>query len=173
MIVRRRALKGVVSRSLRWAPVTSILGPRQCGKTTLARMVAGNRAHFFDLENPLDYERLANPSRTLGNLKGLVVLDEIQRRPELFNHLRVLADRRPLRCRFLILGSASPFVVKGVSESLAGRVAFVPMGGFSLSEVGNGGADRLWLRGSFPRSFLARTGEFEPTIGPAQCYREN
>lgn len=139
------------------SPVTAILGPRQCGKTTLARDIAQTRAAtFFDLERPADRARLREGERTLGPLTGLVVIDEIQRQPELFNLLRVLADRRPRRAQFLILGSASPDLVKGVSETLAGRVSFVDMGGFGLDEVGASQFERLWVRGGFPRSYLAR-----------------
>jgi len=159
-MLNRPRLEEAVRRRMAWNPVTSILGPRQCGKTTLARMVAaGTRSHYFDLEKASDFRRLEDPERALGGLRGLVVLDEIQRRPELFNHLRVLSDRRPLPCRFLILGSAAPEMVKGVSESLAGRVGFVGMGAFLLGETGMAGMDRLWLRGGFPRSFLAKGEE--------------
>jgi len=159
MLARKRLLKTVLDR-MGWNPVTSILGPRQCGKTTLARMAIQRRnVHYFDLEKPVDFDRLANPARAIDGLRGLVILDEIQRRPELFNYLRVLSDRRPLRCRFLILGSATPGMVKGVSESLAGRVAFVNMGGFTLDETGASSTTRLWLRGGFPRSFLAGNEE--------------
>ena len=99
--------------------------------------------------------RLSAPMRNLGALSGLVVIDEIQRRPELFEILRVLIDRPEAATRFLILGSASPSLVKGVSESLAGRVGFLDLGGFDLRETGAESRDKLWLRGGFPRSFLA------------------
>ena len=156
-MLKRLRLEASVKKQMGWNPVTAIFGPRQCGKTTLARKVAGTRAHYFDLEKAVDHERLGDPERALAGLKGLVVLDEIQRRPELFSRLRVLADRRPLPCRFLILGSAAPEMVKGVSESLAGRVGFVNMGGFLLEETGSKSASLLWLRGGFPRSFLAKS----------------
>ena len=138
-------------------PVVSILGPRQCGKSTLARMFcAEQNIVFFDLENPVDRRRLESPMQTLSTLKGLVVLDEIQRSPELFEILRVLADRPDHPARFLVLGSAAPSLLKGISESLAGRVTFVDLSGFSLSEVGGlSSLGRLWLRGGFPRSYLA------------------
>jgi len=110
--------------------VTSLLGPRQCGKTTLARALATRPDAYFDLEDPLDLARLEAPQQTLGKLTGLVVIDEIQRRPDLFPLLRVLADRPGTPARFLILGSASLDLVKGVSESLAGRVGFVDLSGF-------------------------------------------
>ena len=157
MNVVRSALLRRVADALKRAPVVALLGPRQCGKTTLARDIARSRtATFLDLERAADRARLQEPEFLLGPLKGLIVIDEIQREPGLFNVLRVLADRRPVRARFLILGSASPDLVKGVSESLAGRVAFVDMGGFSLEEAGAPRFDRLWLRGGFPRSYLAR-----------------
>ena len=137
----------------------ALLGPRQCGKSTLAREVAAEdlRVTYFDLERPADLRRLENPELALANAPGLVVLDEIQRKPELFEVLRVLIDRSPAPRRFLALGSASLDVVKGASESLAGRVAFVDLTGFLLDEVDDGA--RLWLRGGFPRSYLAPTEE--------------
>ena len=143
-----------VSRS----PVTALLGPRQCGKTTLARQFAATcESTLFDLESEPDVRRLSNPELVLGGLDGLVVLDEIQRMPWLFNALRVLVDRAEGRSRFLILGSASPDLVRGVSESLAGRVEFIELGGFDLAETGAEAWRTLWLRGGLPRSFLAET----------------
>ena len=145
----------------RRSPVTLLLGPRQCGKTTLARWIyrrAGKRS-FFDLENPSDLGSLAEPMTTLSPLTGLVVLDEVQRRPDLFPVLRVLADRKPRRARFLILGSASPEMLRQSSETLAGRVEIIEMGGFDLSEVGAARRDKLWTRGGFPPSFLAHSEE--------------
>lgn len=137
-------------------PVCALLGPRQCGKSTLAGMLAGKReAHWFDLERAADAAALAQPELALRGLRGLVVIDEVQRRPELFAALRPLADRRGMPARFLILGSASPDIVRGVSESLAGRVGFVDLGGFHLGETGPDAQDDLWLCGGFPRSFLA------------------
>jgi predicted AAA+ superfamily ATPase len=137
--------------------VVALLGPRQCGKSTLAKVLLGDRiSSYFDLESPEDQARLENPMIALAGLEGIVALDEIQLRPELLPILRVLADRDPLPARFLILGSASPELVSGSSESLAGRVEFVDMGGFDLAEVGEK-ADGLWIRGGFPRSFLAAT----------------
>jgi predicted AAA+ superfamily ATPase len=157
LTITRAALLRQVETAIKRSPVTALLGPRQCGKTTLARDIARSRAAtFFDLERPADRARLREGERTLGPLTGLIVIDEIQRQPELFNLLRVLADRRPRRARFLILGSASPHLVKGVSETLAGRVSFVDMGGFGLDEVGASQFERLWVRGGFPRSYLAR-----------------
>ena len=149
-----RQLEMALGRS----PVTALIGPRQCGKTTLARQFGKHRsASYFDLESESDVRRLANPELVLGSLHGLVVLDEIQRLPALFNVLRVLADRPDAAARFLILGSASPSLVRGVSESLAGRVEFVELAGFDLSETGVEAWRRLWLRGGSPRSYLAET----------------
>ncbi len=122
-------------------------------------MSAEEQSAIFDLENPIDRQRLSNPMRTLGGLEGLVVLDEIQRQPELFEVLRVLVDRPDHSTRFLVLGSASPRLVTGVSETLAGRVGTVDLSGFLLAEVGPVELDRLWLRGRFPRSFLAADEE--------------
>ena len=147
-----------LGRLLKQFPVVAILGARQVGKTTLARQVAAGRAAaWFDLENPADLARLADPPLALGGLRGLVVLDEIQLLPELFPLLRVLADRRGRPASFLVLGSASPDLLRQSSESLAGRIAYHELGGFALDEAGPGKATRLWLRGGFPRSFLARS----------------
>lgn len=138
-------------------PAVALAGPRQCGKTTLAREIAKQESAtaFFDLEKATDVRRLEFPEQTLGPLKGLVVIDEIQRKPELFETLRVLLDRPDSETRFLLLGSASPFLIKGISESLAGRVGLVDLGGFSLRETGADLWRDLWQRGGFPRSFLA------------------
>ena len=151
-----RQLQTAITRS----PITALLGPRQCGKTTLARQLASIRgAAIFDLESEPDVRRLANPEMVLGALDGLVVLDEIQRMPRLFTTLRVLADRPDARSRFLILGSVSPDLVRGVSESLAGRVEFVELTGFDLAETGSPAWRRLWLRGGLPRSYLAASDD--------------
>lgn len=156
-MIRRPAYLSLVRQALERAPVASLLGPRQVGKTTLARAVArGRRATVFDLEDPADLARLSAPMQALEPLRGLVVIDEIQRLPPLFEILRVLADRPRTPARFLILGSADPHLVRGVSESLAGRVSHVDIGGFDLSEVGAQRFARLWLRGGLPRSFLSR-----------------
>jgi predicted AAA+ superfamily ATPase len=155
MIPRPRSLARI-DETFRVHPVAALLGPRQCGKTTLARiLVERDGGTLFDLENPVDRQRLAAPLNTLGRLAGLVVLDEIQRLPELFELLRVLVDRPANPARFLVLGSASPGLVRGVSETLAGRVGFIDLAGLSLAEVGTGALDSLWNRGGFPRSFLA------------------
>lgn len=135
----------------------ALLGPRQCGKTTLARHIASERkARYFDLEEASSRAQLEHaPEMTLRPLHGLVVIDEIQQLPGLFTTLRPLADREGVPARFLILGSATPELVKGAAESLAGRVGFVDLGGFTLGDVGAGTQGRLWLRGGMPRSFLA------------------
>lgn len=160
MVPRPEALERI-RRTFQVHPVAALLGPRQCGKTTLARHLAKEEAPraIFDLENPIDRQRLSNPMRALGEVEGLVVIDEVQRQPELFEVLRVLVDRPGASTRFLILGSASPRLVSGVSETLAGRVGTIDLSGFSLDEVGAGQLDRLWLRGGFPRSFLAASEE--------------
>lgn len=145
-----------VRRLLRTNPVAVLYGPRQCGKTTLARQIAGS-GEYFDLEDPVSQRQLAEPMLALGELRGLVVIDEVQRQPELFPVLRVLADRKPRRASFLILGSASPDLLRQSSETLAGRAAFVEMSGFDLGEVGRKALRRLWWRGRFPRAFLARS----------------
>jgi predicted AAA+ superfamily ATPase len=145
-----------LSTALRRSPTTAILGPRQCGKTTLARLVqSGKRAEYFDLESQPDLQRLQNPELVLGSLEGIVILDEIQRMPTLFSTLRVLVDRPQNSARFLVLGSASPNLVKNVSETLAGRVEFIELSGFDIRETGADSCQSLWLRGGFPRSFLA------------------
>lgn len=149
---RLAALEAALARS----PVVAMLGPRQCGKTTLARqLVPAESANYFDLEDPISLARLDQPLTALGELRGTVVIDEVQRRPELFPLLRVLADRADQPAQFLILGSASPALLRQSSESLAGRLEIVEMEGFSLAEVGMEQAKTLWLRGGFPRSFLA------------------
>lgn len=141
-------------------PVVALLGPRQVGKTTLARQVAAHRrgqARVFDLESIEDLAALADPLLTLRPLSGLIVLDEVQRRPEIFATLRVLADDPRPRRRFLVLGSASPELLAQRSETLAGRIAYHELSGFGVDEVGVDHADRLWRRGGFPKSYLART----------------
>lgn len=156
MLARLR-LQREVEAGLARSPAVALLGPRQCGKTTLARLLMAGQpeATRFDLENPVDLARLDNPMLALGSARGLVVIDEVQRKPELFEVLRVLLDRPERPAHFLLLGSASPVLVQGVSETLAGRIAFVDMGGFDLEEVGADASSRLWRRGGFPRSFLA------------------
>jgi hypothetical protein len=147
-----------IEASFKIHPVTALLGPRQCGKTTLARLIAKQEpSSIFDLENPIDIQRLSAPMQALKDLSGLVIIDEVQRKPELFELLRVLVDRPGQNAQYLLLGSASPNLVKGVSESLAGRIGFVDLAGFQLWEVGAQHLDRLWIRGGLPRSFLADT----------------
>jgi uncharacterized protein len=142
------------------SPITALLGPRQCGKTTLAQLLGQNNpSTYFDLESQPDVRRLQNPELVLGALSGLVILDEIQRLPELFNVLRVLVDRPSNAARFLILGSASPHIVRSVSETFAGRVEFVELSGFDLREVGSDVWKKLWLRGGFPRAYLPKSEE--------------
>lgn len=155
-LIPRPKLKRHLLNATQFNPAVTLLGPRQCGKTTVAREIAGELgAHYFDLENPLDLARLSAPMTTLKNMNGLVVIDEAQRMPELFNILRVLIDDAYCSASFLLLGSASPHLVRGVSESLAGRVAIIPMSGFNIYETGPESFKKLWMRGGFPRSFLA------------------
>jgi len=155
-LLPRAALAHRVRQALRRRPAVVLLGPRQCGKTTLARQIhATRRGHYFDLEDPADLARLDAPMLALEGLRGLVVIDEVQRRPELFQVLRVLLDRRPLRTRYLILGSAAPGLLAQSSESLAGRIALMRMTGFTLDEVDGAQWRKLWVRGGFPDSYLA------------------
>ncbi len=157
-MISRTTHRDRVMSLLKQFPVVAILGARQVGKTTLAEQLQKlwkQPCHAFDLERQADRGRLADPELTLAPLKGLVILDEIQRLPGLFPELRVLADRRPIRSRFLILGSASPEMLRQGNETLAGRIAYYSLGGFSLQEVGIKNHSKLWLRGGFPRSFLA------------------
>jgi uncharacterized protein len=147
-----------LQRALNRSRVVALLGPRQCGKTTLARqLLSSGSLNYFDLEEPRSLARLQEPELALAPLRGLVVIDEVQRCPELFPLLRVLADRRPLPARFLLLGSASPSLLRQSSESLAGRIETLQLDGLSLRDVGAGHAARHWLRGGFPKSFIARS----------------
>ena len=157
MIERQRRL-AEIRAALKRSPVTALVGPRQAGKTTLAReIVAPDSPAYFDLENPRSLARLAEPMTALESLRGVIVIDEVQRRPELFPILRVLVDRRPLPARFLILGSVTPDLLRQSSETLAGRIEIVALTGFGLDELGVGTARRLWRRGGFPPSYLARS----------------
>ncbi len=152
----RAALLSTILQTLERSRVVALLGPRQCGKTTLARqIVAPDTINYFDLEDPRHLARLTHPMQALETLRGIVVIDEVQRRPELFPVLRVLADRSPLPARFLVLGSSSPALLQQTSESLAGRIERITMSGFSLPEVGIENSQRHWLRGGFPLSYLA------------------
>ena len=158
MLIDRPVARARIREAFSVHPVVALTGPRQCGKTTLAREIAADdpgESTFFDLESAVDRRRLQVPEQALSGLSGLVVIDEIQRQPELFETLRVLVDRPGNRARFLVLGSASPSLVRGTSESLAGRVGLVDLSGFQLSETGAESWRALWLRGGFPRSFLA------------------
>lgn len=156
MRVARGHLLEQVATSLSTVPVTVLTGPRQSGKTTLAReLLSQDSPNYFDLEDPVSLARLQEPMTALGELQGLVVIDEVQRRPDLFPVLRVLVDREDYSARFLILGSASGDLLRQSSESLAGRIRRIEVSGFGLTELGAATAPRLWLRGGLPRSYLA------------------
>ena len=158
-MIERTTDIALVRAAIRRSRVVALLGPRQCGKTTLARQfVPANSPNYFDLEDPVNLAQLEEPNTALRCIcAGLVVIDEIQRRPELFPLLRVLADRRPLRARFLILGSASPELLRQSTESLAGRIELVPLEGFRLADLGSKAQGRHWLRGGFPLAYVARS----------------
>ncbi len=161
MINRKMHIEQIEDR-MRSNKVVAIIGARQVGKTTLARQIIKRykgSSSFFDLENPSDLSRLADPMLALEAEKGLVVIDEIQRKADLFPVLRVLADKVGAKRRFLILGSASPDLLRQSSESLAGRINYYELGGFDLGEIGISNIKKLWIRGGFPRAFLARTEE--------------
>jgi uncharacterized protein len=160
MLLPRAGIRQEIATALGRSRIVALLGPRQSGKTTLARMFMGpGERSYFDLEDPASLARLSEPMTALSELEGLVVIDEIQCAPHLFPILRVLADRVPLPARFLILGSASPDLVKGASESLAGRMETITVDGFHLAEVGTGAQAVHWLRGGFPLSYLASSDE--------------
>ena len=153
-----RAALNPVTRALRRSPVVAIVGPRQCGKTTLARqLVSAGSPNYFDLEDPVSLARLDQRLVALRGLTGTVVIDEVQHRPDLFPVLRVLADRDDNPARFLVLGSAGPDLLRQSAESLAGRIEYIELTGFQVAEVGSAEMERLWVRGGFPRSFLADT----------------
>jgi predicted AAA+ superfamily ATPase len=157
-MIARKTEAAWIRAALKRSRVVALLGPRQSGKTTLARsFVADGSLNYFDLEDPTSLARLTEPELALRPLKGLVVIDEIQRRPDLFPLLRVLADRQPLPARFLILGSAAPDLLKQSSETLAGRIETIPLEGFRLADLGAATQARHWLRGGFPLSYTART----------------
>lgn len=157
MIDRKTDVR-LVQTALKRSHVMALLGPRQCGKTTLARQFVPARSlNYFDLEDPTSLARLNQPETVLRSLRGVVIIDEIQRRPDLFPLLRVLADRRPLPARFLILGSASPQLLKQSSETLAGRIETVFLEGFRPADLGAKRQGRHWQRGGFPLSYTART----------------
>lgn len=158
-MISRTALTKEILRSLANNPVTALLGPRQCGKTTLARQIGDQSgATFFDMQDPEVSAAFQNPKLLLAPLEGLIILDEAQLVPSLYPVLRVLVDddrRSGRNRRFLLLGSAAPELVKGISESLAGRIHMIPMQGFRIDETGPETLKRLWSRGGFPDSFLA------------------
>lgn len=155
-MIDRTGVVAQIEQALRRSKVVALVGPRQSGKTTLARrFMSPDSVNYFDLEDPVSLARLDEPMTGLRDLAGLVVIDEVQRRPDLFPILRVLVDRDPLPARFLILGSASPEFLRQPSESLAGRLETVTLRGFSLGEVGIAAHRQHWLRGGFPLSFLA------------------
>lgn len=156
-MIDRRIDLAMIRQALKRSRIVALLGPRQCGKTTLARqLVSQKSSNYFDLEDPQSLARLTEPGLALRPLKGLIVIDEVQRRPDLFPLLRVLADRKPLPARFLILASASPELLRQSSETLAGRLETVPLDGFRLSDLGASAQDRHWLRGGCPLSYTAR-----------------
>lgn len=160
VLIRREQYLKQIRTALGRSPIVAILGPRQCGKTTLAReFLASGEPAYFDLEDPTAAQLMEQPMTALGSLRGLVVIDEAQRKPGLFPVLRVLVDRPHSPARFLILGSASPELSRQASESLAGRVEVVEMQGFDLREIGVDVLEKLWVRGGFPRSFLAASEE--------------
>ena len=156
-MIDRKADLTLVRTALKRSRIVALLGPRQCGKTTIARQfVDVESLNYFDLEDPQSLARLTEPDLALRPLKGLVVIDEIQRRPDLFPLLRVLADRQPVAARFLILGSAAPELLRQSSESLAGRLETIPLEGFRLADLGTAAQTRHWVRGGLPLSFTAR-----------------
>jgi predicted AAA+ superfamily ATPase len=157
-MISRSQLLGSIRAALKRSRVVALIGPRQAGKTTAARQIMSSESpRYFDLEDPTSLARLAEPMTALASLRGVIAIDEIQRRPDLFPVLRVLADRKPLRSRFLILGSASPALLRQSSESLAGRLETITLSGFGLEELGSKALARLWRRGGFPLSYLARS----------------
>ena len=157
-MIERSSILSSIKTALGRSRVVALIGPRQSGKTTLARQfVRPDSVNYFDLEDPVSLARLEQPMTALQDLQDLVVIDEIQRRPDLFPILRVLADREDLPARFLILGSASPELIRSSSESLAGRMETISISGFSLAEVGVEALQDHWLRGGFPLSFLAES----------------
>ena len=157
-MIKREALQNAIQTALERSRVVALIGPRQSGKTTLARQfVPADSLNYFDLEDITSLTRLKEPMTALRDLRGLIVIDEIQRMPNLFPSLRVLCDRNPLPARFLILASATRDLMRASSEYLAGRVETIPISGFSLAEVGVDSLSQHWLRGGFPLSFLANS----------------
>jgi predicted AAA+ superfamily ATPase len=157
-ILKRQRLSERIADNLRHYPIVAVLGARQVGKTHIARTFATSESHRFDLEDTATAAALSeNPNSILGALKGVVVIDEVQELPKLFPTLRVLADREDAPAKFVISGSVSPNMIRGIGESLAGRVATLEIGGFDLTEAGVKNWQQLWLRGTHPPSFLADT----------------
>lgn len=154
-MVERPRVEQELLDALRRSPVVLLVGARQVGKTTLARtVVPSDSPNYFDLENPIDVARLSEPMLALGSLRGIVVIDEVQRHPDLFPVLRILADREDRPATFLVLGSATPHALRQSSESLAGRIEVIELSGLGAADL-NGDAELVWLRGGFPRSTLA------------------
>lgn len=157
-MIKRPNLNCQIQQALKRSRVVALIGPRQCGKTTMAReLVSADSPNYFDLEDPQSLARLDQPMTALKPLRGVVVIDEVQRRPDLFPILRVLVDRTPLPARFLILGSTSSDFLRQSAESLAGRLETIEMRGFCLEEIGLKAQMRHWFRGGLPLSYLART----------------
>jgi predicted AAA+ superfamily ATPase len=156
MLINRRQYREEIINLLKNNPIVALIGPRQVGKTTLAHAVSKlyKNVTFFDLENPVSLSRLSDPMLALSALEGLIIIDEVQHQPDLFKVLRVLVDQDQNK-KFLILGSASPVLLKQTSETLAGRIAYLEIQGFSLKEVGVKNLEKLWVQGSFPRSYLS------------------
>jgi predicted AAA+ superfamily ATPase len=174
--VKRTALLREIRTSLTKSKVTALLGPRQVGKTTLARQIAktfkSGGVYFFDLEDPTDFDLLENEKLTLEPLVGLIVIDEVQRRPEIFKYLRVKADQMSKKTRILLLGSSSRDLIESSSESLAGRIRYIEVTGFSMAEVSS--EERLFEQGAFPLSYLAKTARdsYDWRRSYAQAYLE-
>ena len=159
-LLSRPALMAELQAALARSPAVALLGPRQVGKTTLARrFVQPGSTHYLDLEDPVVLAQMSAPMNLLSPLRGLVLIDEVQRAPEIFPVLRVLLDREATPARFLLLGSASPQLLRQGSESLAGRLAIIELGGFTLQDTGAQALSRLWWRGGFPRAFLAASDD--------------
>jgi hypothetical protein len=156
-MIERVEVTHLIKIALKRSRVVALIGPRQSGKTTLAHeFLSPDSPAYFDLEDPVSLQRLSEPKTELAPLTGTIVIDEVQRRPDLFPVLRVLADRKSQPAKFLILGSASPGLLRQSSESLAGRIEIIEIGGFTLPEVGAASLRRHWMRGGFPLSFLAK-----------------
>ncbi len=155
--ILRPSIAQAIQEGLKQSPIVVLQGPRQCGKTTLARDLGVQESHYFAMDDSLDIIRLEENARTtLASLNGLIVIDEAQKKPDLFPTLRVLADRKDHAARFLLLGSASTLLMKEVSETLAGRAYIIDMSGFSLREAGLDNWKNLWLQGAFPKAFMLK-----------------